>query len=82
MRPVGIGADCVCAATAALFSPGCRVALVVNNLGATPPMEMSLVAGEAVAAAEQQGVSSRQGSRKTHGNSNSAGAVAGSAQHS
>jgi hypothetical protein len=48
-------------ATASLFGPGARVVLLVNNLGATPPLEMSIVAGEAVAAAEQHGVSgSRQ----------------------
>jgi hypothetical protein len=45
------------AATASLFGPGARVALLVNNLGATPPLETSIVAGQAVAAAERQGVS-------------------------
>ena len=35
---------------------GDRVALLVNNLGATPSMEMSIVAGEAVRAAEALGV--------------------------
>lgn len=35
---------------------GDKVALLVNNLGATPSMEMAIVAGEAVRAAEARGV--------------------------
>jgi hypothetical protein len=36
-----------------LFPPGSRVVLLVNNLGATPPLELALVAREALAAAAE-----------------------------
>ncbi|KAF8059368.1 hypothetical protein HT031_005173 [Scenedesmus sp. PABB004] len=43
-------------ATASLFAPGARVALLVNSLGATPALEMGVVARDALAAAEAHGV--------------------------
>ncbi|TNE63209.1 MAG: dihydroxyacetone kinase subunit DhaK [Rhodobacteraceae bacterium] len=38
------------------FTPGDRVALLVNNLGATPPMEVSIMAGDALETCADKGL--------------------------
>ncbi len=40
----------------AQLAPGARVALLVNNLGATPPMELSIVLGRALQWLQQRGL--------------------------
>lgn len=38
------------------FEPGSRIVLLVNNLGATPPMELAIVARSAIRGLESQGI--------------------------
>lgn len=40
----------------ARFAPGSSIALLVNDLGATPPMELAITTGEALALAESAGL--------------------------